>query len=265
MLPAYAELHCLTNFSFLRGASQPEELVARAAALGYAALAVTDECSVAGAVRAHLAAKEHGLKLIVGTELVLADGLKLVLLATSRAGYGNLSELITRGRRSATKGSYRLTRGDLAGGLGDCLALLVPSSLSLPPSPADAHWLAERFPGRTWIAAELHCGPDDRTRLAELRALARAADLPLVAAGDVHMHVRSRRRLQDVLTAVRLRRPVRECGHALFPNAERSLRLRMRLGQLYPPELLAETLHIAERCKFLLDELRYEYPEELVP
>ena len=105
MLPAYAELHCLTNFSFLRGASQPEELVVRAAALGYAALAVTDECSVAGAVRAHIAAKEQALKLLIGTELRLEDGPKLVLLATNRAGYGNLAELITRGRRSAEKGA----------------------------------------------------------------------------------------------------------------------------------------------------------------
>ena len=262
MLPAYAELHCLTNFSFLRGASHPEELVARAAALGYAALAVTDECSVAGVVRGHLAAKEHGLKLVVGTELQLAEGPKLVLLATSRTGYGNLSELITRGRRSAAKGSYRLTRADLESGVGECLSLLVPS---LSPTAAEAEWLAERFPGRAWIAAELHCGPDDRARLEQLRALARAANLPLVAAGDVHMHVRSRRRLQDVLTAVRLGRPVRACGRAIFPNAERSLRLRIRLAQLYPPELLAETLRVAERCEFSLDELRYEYPEELVP
>jgi error-prone DNA polymerase len=266
MLPAYAELHCLTNFSFLRGASHPEELVARAAALGYSALAVTDECSVAGAVRAHLAANEHGLKLLVGTELQLIDeeqaGPKLVLLATSRAGYGNLSELITRGRRSAKKGTYRLTLADLDHGLDECLALLVPA-----PETGHAHagWLAERFPGRAWIAAELHCGPDDRARLEQLRALARAADLPLVAAGDVHMHVRSRRRLQDVLTAVRLGRPVRECGHALFPNAERSLRQRMRLAQLYPASLLAETLCVAEACRFSLDELRYEYPAELVP
>jgi error-prone DNA polymerase len=265
LLPAYAELHCLTNFSFLRGASHPEELVERAAALGYAALAVTDECSVAGAVRAHVAAKAHGLELLVGSELQLEDGPKLVLLATSRAGYGNLSELITRGRRSAKKGSYRLTRADLDAGLDECLALLVPSPFSFPPSRGEAEWLAERFPGRAWLAAELHCGPDDRARLAHLRELARAADLPLVAAGDVHMHVRSRRRLQDALTAVRLGRPVRECGHALFPNAERSLRQRMRLAQLYPPALLAETLLVAERCRFALDELRYEYPEELVP
>jgi error-prone DNA polymerase len=262
MLPRYAELHCLTNFTFLRGASHPEELAERAAALGYAALAITDECSVAGIVRAHVAAKEHKLKLLIGTELQLADGPKLVLLATNRAGYGNLSELITEGRRSAEKGSYHLVRADLDDGLGDCLALLVPGAT---PSPEHARWLTERFPDRAWVAAELHCGPDDRARLAALRALARAAGLPLVAAGDVHMHVRSRRRLQDVLTAVRLGKPVRECGHALFPSGERHLRLRMRLAQLYPPELLAETLRVAERCAFSLDELAYQYPEELVP
>jgi error-prone DNA polymerase len=262
MLPQYAELHCLTSFTFLRGASHPEELVARAAALGYAALAITDECSVAGVVRAHIAAQDHGLKLLIGTEIRLADGPKLALLAANRAGYGNLSELITKGRRSAEKGSYRLTRADLDDGLPDCLALLIPSP---SPSSGEAEWLAERFPGRAWIAAELHCGPDDRARLASLRELARASGLPFVAAGDVHMHVRSRRRLQDVLTAVRLGKPMHECGRALFANGERHLRLRMRLAQVYPPELLAETLRVAGRCAFSLDELRYEYPEELAP
>ncbi|MCL4802300.1 MAG: error-prone DNA polymerase [Burkholderiales bacterium] len=273
-LPAYAELHCLSNFTFLRGASHPEELVARAAALGYAALALTDECSLAGVVRAHIAAKDAGLKLVVGAELGLADGPRLVLLAQNRTGYGNLAELVTRGRRNAAKGSYRLTRADLDDGLADCLAILLPEAAApgARASPAtdrrsttDARWLGERFPGRAWIAAELLCGPDDRAALAQLRAAARASGLPLVAAGDVHMHVRSRRRLQDTLTAIRLGRPVHACGHALHPNAERSLRLRLRLAQLYPPGLLAETLRVAERCTFSLDELRYEYPEELVP
>jgi error-prone DNA polymerase len=271
MLPEYAELHCLTNFTFLRGASHPEELVGRAAALGYAALAVTDECSLAGVVRAHIAAKDAGLKLIIGSELLLEDGPKLVLLAQNRAGYGNLAELVTRGRCNAEKGSYRLARADLDGGLADCLAILIPG-VDVPASPvahhpllADARWLAERFPARAWIAAELLCGPDDRVAFARLRLLARESGLPLVAAGDVHTHVRSRRRLQDVLTAIRLGRPVHACGHALHPNAERHLRLRVRLAQIYPPELLAETLRIAERCSFSLDALRYEYPEELVP
>ena len=272
-LPAYAELHCLSNFTFLRGASHPEELVKRAAELGYSALAITDECSFAGAVRAHVAAKECGLPLIVGTELRLDDGPRLVLLATSRDGYGNLSELITSGRRRGKKGSYSLSRADLENGLAGCLALLLPPHPGPLPQGgeggnflrANAGWLAERFPDCAWIAVELLCGADDRARLAALRELGRACGLPLVAAGDVHMHLRSRRRLQDALTAIRLRTPVGRCGHALHANAERHLRLRLRLANLYPAELLAETLAVAQRCSFSLDSLRYEYPEELVP
>jgi error-prone DNA polymerase len=258
-LPGYAELHCLSNFSFLRGASRPEELVERAAALGYRALAITDECSVAGTVRAHEAAKALSLPLIVGAEVRLDDGAKLVILATGRESYGELSALITRGRRRMEKGRYSLSWSDLDGGLPGCLALLVPTL------DDHARALADRLPGRAWIAAELLCGPDDRAQLARLRALGRDCGLPLAAAGDVHMHLRSRRPLQDTLTAIRLGTPVHACGHALHPNAERHLRARVRLAQLYPPELLAETVAIAERCDFSLDCLRYEYPEELVP
>jgi error-prone DNA polymerase len=260
-LPDYAELHCLSNFSFLRGASHPEELVERAKALGYRALALTDECSFAGAVRAHLAAKDAGLELILGTEVTLTDGLKLVLLATDRSSYGALCTLITTGRRRGKKGAYALSREDVAALSGrGVLVLWVPGE-----DFSAARWLAAHFAGQAWIAAELHCGPNDFARLAQLRALGEEHGLPLVAAGDVHMHLRSRRRLQDVLTAIRLKRPVAECGQALFPNAERSLRLRVRLAQLYPERLLAETVAIAGRCRFSLDELRYEYPEELVP
>jgi len=256
-LPAYAELHCLSNFTFLRGASHPEELVARAAALGYSALALTDECSLAGMVRAHVAAKEHRLKLIAGTELALDDGLKVVLLATDRRSYGAIAALITAGRRRGRKGTYALSRADLeAAADGGMLALLLSG---------DARWLAERFAGRAWIAVELLCGPNDRAQLDARRELGRTSGLPLAAAGDVHMHLRSRRRLQDALSAIRLGRPLAECGRALHPNGERHLRLRARLAQLHPPELLAATLEIAERCRFSLDELRYEYPEELVP
>src|SRR6266571_3065047 len=261
-LPAYAELHCLSNFTFLRGASHPEELVKRAAALGYRALALTDECSLAGAVRAHIAAKDVGLPLVIGSEIRLQDGPRLVLLATDREGYGNLSDLITRGRRRTKKGGYSLCWGDLDGGLPGCLVLLAPHEKR---DAGHTRCLAERFAGRAWIAAELLQGPDDRARLAGLRELSKVCGLPLVAAGDVHMHVRSRKALQDTLTAIRLRTTVRACGHALYPNAERHLRLLSRLARIYPPELLEETVRVAERCKFSLDELRYEYPEELVP
>jgi error-prone DNA polymerase len=256
-LPDYAELHCLSNFSFLRGASHPGELVERAHALGYRALALTDECSFAGAVRAHQAAKEYGLPLILGSEITLED-CKLVLLATDRRSYGAISSLITTGRRRSRKGRYSLDRADLE-------ALRGSGALVLWIDGTDPGWVAERFRGDAWIAAELHCGPNDRARLAGLQELSHRSGIPLVAAGDVHMHVRSRRRLQDVLTAIRLGKPVAQCGQALFPNAERSLRLRMRLAQLYPPELLTETVAIAERCHFSLETLRYEYPHELVP
>ncbi len=270
-LPACAELHCLSCFSFLRGASHPDELVVRAQALGYAALAITDECSLAGSVRAHVAAKAAGLKLIVGSEFTLVDGTKLVLLAQNRAGYGNLSALITLGRRRAEKGAYRLTRGDLCGDLNslmpgravpDCLCLWLAQE---DDDPATGRWLAERFGDRCWLGIGLFNGPNDAQRLARLMALAAASGLPAVAAGDVHMHARGRRPLQDVLTALRFKTTVFAAGHALFPNGERHLRTRLRLARLYPRPLLDETLRVAERCTFSLDELRYEYPEEIVP
>jgi error-prone DNA polymerase len=261
-MPAYAELHCLSNFSFLRGASHPEELVGRARELGYAALAITDECSLAGVVRAHVAAKESGIKLIVGSEIEFAEGPRLVLLATDRAGYGRLSVLITRGRRSATKGNYRLSLGDLADGLPSCLALLLAEP---PPSLEHAQFIATRFAGRAWLAVELFRAPDDAEHLAAATELAESAGLPLVAAGDVHMHLPERRALQDVLTAIRLGVPVADAGGALHPNGERHLRTLSDLAQLYPQALLDETLAVAARCTFSLDELRYEYPEELVP
>jgi len=262
-LPEYAELHCLSNFTFLRGASHPEELVERAAALGYAALALTDESSFAGIVRAHVAAKRCGLKLIVGSEVTLEDGIKLVLIATDRRSYGTISSVISAGRRRAEKGSYTLVRGDLEQLTGsDALALLIPA---YEIDCEAACWIARCFSGRAWIAAELHCGGNDQGRFKTLRELAAVSGLALVAAGDVHMHLRSRRRLQDLLTAIRIGRPIGECGRALYPNAERHLRSRMRLAQIYPDALLAETVTIAKRCHFSLDELRYEYPEELTP
>jgi len=259
--PAYAELHCLSNFSFLRGASHPGELVARAHKLGYSALALTDVCSVSGVVRAHEAARDCGLKLIIGTEITLDDGLKLVLLATDRASYGRLTTLITSGRMRMEKGAYRLTRADVSD-LRGCIALLVPCTRCVEEH---AHFVRACFPGRAWIAAELLCGTNDRARLDDLRALGKACALPLVAAGDVHMHVRSRRALQDVLTAIRMGTPVHAAGAALYPNAERHLRHRLKLAQMYPPELLAETLRIAEMCDFSLETLKYEYPDEIVP
>ncbi|MBI2382829.1 MAG: error-prone DNA polymerase, partial [Gammaproteobacteria bacterium] len=267
---SYAELHCLSNFSFLRGASHAHELVRRARELGYQALAIADECSMAGIVRAHQAARQHGLKLIVGTEVRLEDGPKLVLLAENRDGYAAICGLIAQARRAAAKGSYKLRRCDFlptpalprgAAADGVC-ALWCPDAEA---RDEDAAWLRERFAGRAWIAVELHRGADDGARLRRLRALGARHGLPLAAAGDVHMHVRGRRVVQDVLTAIRHRLPLAECGHRLFPNGERHLRRLEELRELYPEELLQETLRIAGRCDFRLDELRYAYPRELVP
>jgi error-prone DNA polymerase len=267
-LPRYAELHCLSNFSFLRGASHAEELAVQAKELGYEALAITDQCSFAGVVRAHSAVKKvGGIKLLIGTELTLGCGLRLVVIVLDRGGYGRLSRLITRGRRSAQKGSYALGRADVEELIGlsneGTLALWLP-----PPGPQAAEqgeWIARTFAGRAWIAVELVRDGRDRERLARCRELGTVLNLPLTAAGDVHMHVRERRRLQDALTAVRHGVAVAEAGTRLHPNGERHLRERTRLARLYPPELLAETVKIAALADFSLDELRYEYPRELVP
>jgi error-prone DNA polymerase len=263
----YAELHALSNFSFLRGASQPEELVSQAKALGYKALALTDECSLAGVVRAHSAAKTEALPLIIGTELNCADQLKLVALATDRAAYGAISRLISKARRASKKGSYTLQRDDLEDALDGCLIIWLPSGekTAAQRRQQDGCWLRERFAARLWIGVELLTSGVDTRRLAALLALGERLELPCVAAGDVHMHTRRRRALQDVLTAIRIGTPLHAAGYALYPNGERCLRPLTRLSELYPAPLLAQSLHIAERCTFQLDELRYEYPEEIVP
>ena len=285
MLPDYAELLCASNFSFLHGASHPQELAERAQKLGYAALAITDKCSLAGVVRAHLGARAAKLPLLIGAQFGLresfGDDSRLALIACSRNGYGNLSELITRARMRAAKGRYRLLAEDLAGGLDDCLALLVPSpavavdpaadSAAPPPdSPYaqllyNARWLRERFEQRCWLGVPLLMRGHDAALLERTQRVAAATGLPRVAVGDVLCHVRSRKTLQDTLTAIRLRAPLAGLGYALAPNAEQHLRSRLRLGQLYPPALLEQTLEVAARCRFSLDELRYEYPEEIVP
>jgi error-prone DNA polymerase len=257
----YAELHCLSNFTFLRGASHPQELVERAHTLGYSAIAITDECSVAGVVRAHMAAKLLEIKLLIGAEFRLECGLKMVALAIDRRGYARLCRLISRGRRAAEKGSYTLTRQDVTD-LESCFMLWIPGN---QPSIEEAQWLRDQFGSRVRIAVELFRDGSDKQRLQSLQAIGRELKIPLVAAGDVHMHTRDRRRLQDAVTAIRLNIPIADAGWHLYPNGERYLRERERLARLYPPELLAESVAIAGACTFSLEELRYEYPRELVP
>lgn len=267
-LPGYAELHCLSNFSFQRGASHPQELVERAHQLGYTALALTDECSVAGVVRAHIAAQACGLHLIMGSEF-LWGSFRLVALARDAEGWGQLCECISAARRKAPKGQYRTDGADLAR-LQGCELLLVPRRECF-----DAHdFIAIKDQvGRAmgqlglpcWLAVELHLAPDDGLWLTTLRRVGQHLGLPLVAAGDVHMHSRTRKPLQDAITAVRLGRSVAECGFALQGNAERHLRRRVHLAGAYPPELLQATLTVAARCTFNLSEIRYHYPLETVP
>jgi error-prone DNA polymerase len=279
-LPAYAELFCFSNFTFLHGASHAEELAARASQLGYAGLAITDECSLAGVVRAHVAAKEVGLPLVIGAYFQLrnADGspaFGLVLLAQNREGYGNLSELITLARRRAPKGEYRLTPHDLSRpdrdnahlrGMPDCLAILVPEFPAKEEAlEAQIEWLDEAFPERAWVGLVLHQRAMDDIHRGSVEYVADRQNVPVVALGNVVMHVRSRKPLQDTLTAIRVGRPVYECGYDLAPNAEQHLRSRLRIANLYPDETLRETISVIGRCTFSLDELKYEYPDELVP
>ena len=258
---SYAELHTLSNFSFLRGASDPRELVAAAADLGYAAIAITDECSVAGVVRAHEEAKRLGIKLIIGSELQCNDGLTIIALAQSRRGYGALCQLITRARRAAGKGSYTLRREDLRDSLPECLLLWVPHR----DDDSDGEWLRRHFDGRLWLAIELHSLIDDTLQLHIERARARRVGLPAVACTGALIHSIDRQPLLDVVTAIRLVRPVSECGYALEPNAERVLKPLPKLLRQYGGDLLKESVAVAHRCTFSLDELRYEYPREIVP
>ncbi|GGC85589.1 error-prone DNA polymerase [Halopseudomonas salina] len=258
----YAELHCLSNFSFQRGASSAAELFERAARHGYQALAVTDECTMAGIVRAWQASQENQLRLIVGSEMQIQGGPKVVLLAEDLTGYQVLCDLITRSRRRAEKGDYCLLAEDFDQPLRGLLALWIPES---GIDDEQGRWLKQRFNECLWIAVELHCGPDDAARLQELLACAERLQIRPVAAGDVHMHARGRRALQDTMTAIRHHCTVAEAGLRLFPNGERHLRSPQLLAEIYPEFLLAETRTIADRCQFDLGQLRYQYPRELVP
>ncbi len=332
MLPPYAELHCRSNFSFLTGASHPEELLARAAELGYEALAITDECSVAGVVRAHEELKRQRekaassassgtavsappIRLLLGTHLevspfqpdhpdqrpqesqtlppgaevagpqdlpghppapppaVLEQGLRVVLLAHNRTGWGDLCELITLSRARCAKGHYCTWPQDLLAhqALAHCTVLLIARREdSLATLLAQARWCAQAFGARAALAIERLLWADDSLLMERVQAVvvqlqSEGLSLPIAAAGDVLMHRRSRKPVQDTLTAIRLRRPLSACGTALARNAEQHLRSRLQLAQLYRPQWLQATVDIARRCPFNLSELRYEYPAELVP
>jgi len=269
--PPYAELHCLSDFSFLRGAASAEDLFERARHCGYQALAITDECSLAGIVRALEASNATGVRLIVGSEFRLTDDTRFVLLVENAAGYTRLCELITRGRRAAGKGTYKLSRRDVEAvfGKGDpgVFALWLPDHAPGEEPDEDAgRWLQALFGQRTHLAVELHREDDDDARLRMLLSLAESLCMTPIASGDVHMATRRQRMLQDTMTAIRHTLPLDECGAHLFRNGERHLRARRTLANIHPHGLLDNAVKLAARCTFRLDkDLRYDYPFELVP
>ena len=259
----YAELHCVSNFTFLRGASHPQELVQAAFELGYKALAITDECSLAGVVKAHVAAHNCGLPLIIGSEFKL-DSQRLIALVTNRQAYAELSALITLARRRSSKGEYRLEWHDLSNNLRHILLIWLPSG-DLDRDHEVGEKLCQWFDNRLWIGVEHLLDGNEADQYYYYRNLGALWQVPLVACGDVHMHCKARQALQDTLTAIRHNCSVMALGERRFPNAERRLRSLPHLEKLYPAALLAETISIAKRCHFNLEELRYEYPDEVVP
>ena len=262
---AYAELQVTSNFSFLRGASHPEELVAEAAKLGYRAVAIADRNSLAGVVRAHAQAKDSGVQLIVGARLDLVDGPSLICLPTSRKAYGRLARLITLGRRRAPKGACELYRDDVFGAAeGQIFIAIPPVNLNESYRP-HIETYRKHFGAALYLAATHYYRGDDAKRLARLADLSQATGVPMVAAGDVHYHAPERRRLQDVLTCIREHCTIETAGWRLAANAERHLKPPEEMARLFQrhESALDRTLEVAAACRFSLDELRYEYPDEI--
>ncbi len=264
---AYAELDVTTNFSFLRGASHPDELVYRAAELGYRAIAVTDLNSLAGVVRAHDAAKQAGLKLLVGCRLRFTDAPDLLVWPTDRPAYARLCRLLTLGKRRAEKGMCHLTLNDFLTNNHGLLAAVAFSPSSPNPESRALGLLRESLGQRISLAASCLHGPDDAARMRRLRSLSRQFNIPLLATNHVHYHDPSRRPLQDILTCIRYGCTIQEAGYRLFSNAERHLKSPAQMHRLFIdyPEAIRRGIEIAEQCTFSLDELKYEYPDELAP
>ena len=264
--PACFELCTTTNFSFLRGGSHPEELVRQAAAMGIGGLAVTDRNTLAGVVRAHVAAKTVGLKYAVGCRLVFRDGTPDVFAwPTSREAYGRLCRLLTLGNRRAPKGACYLDLADLlAGGAGLILGVMPAADPAAPVLAATVAALAAAFPGDVRLMASLPYGHADRRRLLLLDRLARKTGAPLMATNDVHYHHPDRRPLQDVLTCIREKTTIDAAGFRLAANAERHLKPPEEMARLFRdyPQALAETARVMEQLAFSLSELRYQYPDE---
>ena len=280
----YVELHSKSNFSFLLGASHPHELVERAAEIGYEGLALTDIASVAGVVRGFTPAKELGLQYIVGTEVHLTDAPALVLWPSDRAAYGRMCRLISRGRMRAEKGTCQLSWSDVVEFSQGMLAGVIPR---VPQADANAPradgWSSreatetlsdflrsdfrDAFDDRGYLLCELHRGVDDNAYVQRLQGWSVRSGVPLLAAGDVHYHTPDRMLMQDCLTAIRHGTTIDQVHRARFANGQRHLRSTEEIEDLYRrvPEALARTIEVAQQCRFTLDELRHEYPEEIAP
>jgi error-prone DNA polymerase len=261
----YCELFCQSHYSFLTGASSPAELVTTASFLGYKAIAITDECSVAGIVRAYAAIKEQRLpiKLIVGSYFVFDDTLAFILLCPNKAAYAELCRVITNARRRSEKGEYKLAEWDLRT-LRYCKLIWLPSG-NEETDNYWAQWFTKHSNIHTHIGAQRLLDGHDHTRFATYNRLAQQFDFPFVACTGVLMHHSDQLPLQHVLHATRVHQPINKLGRDALSNAERSLRPLKKITKLYPEKWIDNTLALAEQCHFSLAELRYQYPAELVP
>ncbi|MEZ8354396.1 error-prone DNA polymerase [Vibrio splendidus] len=264
MSQQYSELFCQSNYSFLEGASHAEELVLQADFLRYKALAVTDECSVAGIVKVHSAIKQHklSLKQIVGSMFWLNEECQVVLLCPNRQAYAELCRIITNARRRSSKGHYQLSEWDIMSAK-HCFILWFPQQKN-----EDAHWgqwLSQHHSGRLWIGLQRHLKQTDQQYIDYCVELSQHHHLPITACGGVLMHNANRLPLQHSLTAIKYQKPITEVGSHLLANAERCLRSINKLSRIFKAEWLEESNRISELCEFELDSLRYEYPSELIP
>lgn len=264
-MTSFAELAITSNFSFLRGASHGDELAMQAVDLGLAAIGVADRNTFAGIVRAHKAAKDQGLRFLPGVRLITQDGFEVIAYPQDRPAYARLCRLLTLGNRRAPKGECYLTLHDITSyGEGQCFIIMPP------PTPGKAFEaslcdLSACFPGQVWLGLNRLYTGDDQRRMKELARLAGVAGVPLVATNDVLYHAPERRRLQDVMTCIREHCTIHEAGFRLEANAERHLKDGTEMVRIFRgyEEAIAETARIVERCTFSLDELAYEYPDDV--
>ena len=259
----YAELHCISNYSFLRGASHPEELVRHASELGYDAIAITDECSLAGVVKAHNEAKKYSIKLIIGSEFLIENNLRLIFLARNIDGYAELCRLITDSRRNSLKGEYYTTRNMLhESKIKNCFVIWAFNNYS---NILDGIFLKKTFGAHLRIGICLSFTGQDQRILQITKYISNYFFIPACACGNVHMHSQSRKPLQDVISAIRFNTTVAQLGFKRLSNCEYYLRSLVTLNKTYPQHLLKEATEIAARCYFSLDEIKYQYPTEFIP